>query len=98
MVAPRDVLTEENKLLIDLEKAASSSTAGRDWARYFGEWRAGNDDLISKPDSAFNQELEDEIKRLEKMRDSLKGDSSAGAKFWIDMLSLDIEGAKKLKI
>jgi hypothetical protein len=98
MVAPRDVLKEENKLLVNLEKTASTNPVGRDWARYFREWREGNDDLIGKPDSAFNQELEDEIKRLEKMRNSLTGDSSAGARFWIDMLNLDIEGAKKLKL
>jgi hypothetical protein len=98
MVASRDVLKDENKLLVDLEKTASGSPLGRDWARYFREWRDGNEDLIPQSDSAFNQELADEIKRLEKMRNSLAGESSAGAKFWIDMLNLDIENAKQLKL
>ena len=87
MVASRDVLKDENKLLVDLEKTASGSPAGRDWARHFREWRDGNEDLIRQSDSAFNQDLADEIKRLEKMRNSLAGDSSAGTKFWVDMLS-----------
>ena len=92
----REVLKEENKLLVDLEKTAASNPVGQDWARYFREWRDINDDLIRKPDSAFKQELTDETKRLEKMRNALTGDSSAGAKFYEGMLNLDIETAKKL--
>ncbi len=98
MAASRDFLTDENKLLATLEKTASDSSAGRDWARYFREWREGNEELIGRSDSAFNQDLADEIKRLETMRNSLVGDNSDGAKFWVNMLNLDIENAKQLKI
>ena len=82
MAASRDFLKDENKLLATLEQTASGSSAGRDWARYFREWREGNEELIGKSDLAFNQDLADEIKRLETMRNSLAGDSSDGAKFW----------------
>jgi len=98
MAASRDFLKDENKLLATLEQTASGSPAGRDWARYFREWREGNEELIGKSDSAFNQDLADEIKRLETMRNSLAGDSSDGTKFWVNMLNLDIENAKQLKI
>jgi hypothetical protein len=94
----RDVLKDENKLLVDLEKTASSNPVGQDWARFFREWRGTVDALIRQSDSGLNQGLDDEIKRLEKMRNSIAGDSSAGTKFWVDMLNLDIEGAEALKL
>ena len=63
MAASRHILKDENKLLATREQTASGSPAGRDWARYFREWREGNEELIGKSDSAFNQDLADEIKR-----------------------------------
>jgi hypothetical protein len=42
--------------------------------------------------------LEDEVKRLEKMRNAIAGDNSTGGQFWMNMLNLDIEAAKALKI
>lgn len=97
-MASRDELTEENRLLDDLEKRANTSPAGPGWAQYFSKWRGLNVDLIKLSDPAFNQELDNEIARLEKMRGSLAGDSSHGAKFWVDMLNLDIANANTLKI
>ena len=98
MVAPRDVLKDENKLLTDLEKTASGNPGGQDWARFFREWRGANEELIRQSDSGFNQGLDDEIKSLEKMRNAISGETGSGAKFWLDMLTLDIESAKSLKL
>jgi hypothetical protein len=56
MIASRDFLKDENKLLVNLEKTASGSPAGQSWVRYFREWREGNEGLIRQSDSAFNQD------------------------------------------
>jgi hypothetical protein len=98
MVASRDILKGENKLLVDLENLASSRPGGEDWANFFSQWRGINENLIGLSDSNLNQALDDEIKRLEKMRNAIAGDSTAGGQFWTDMLNLDIEGARALKV
>ena len=90
----RKALEDENKLLEELEQKAAGNAR---WVAYFSGWRKNNADLISKAaDSDFDREVNDEIKRLQKMRDSLSGDSSAGAKFYTDALDDDIQGTRAL--
>jgi len=99
MVASRDVLDQENKLLVDLENVASSKSGGEHWKAFFSEWRRINEDLINQSsDANFNKKLDEEIERLQKMRNAISGDSSDGGQFWTEMLSLDITAAKALKI
>ena len=98
MVASRDILKDENKLLTNLEKLAASDPSGGDWVAFFSDWRSVNDKLIAQSDSGLNKELDDEVKRLEKMRNAIAGDNSTGGQFWTNMLNLDIEAAKALKI
>src|SRR5690348_2214625 len=99
MVASRDVLDQENKLLVDLENVASNKSGGEDWKAFFSEWRRINEGLINESsDANFNKRLDEEIKRLQKMRNAISGDRSAGGQFWRQMLFLDITAAKALKI
>ena len=92
----RQVLKEENQLLDKLAQAASTSgSIGDGWVAFFRGWRENNEKLIGMADSAFAQELNEEIKRLESMRSSITGDS-AGAKYWKDALGVDIENVKEL--
>ena len=46
-------------------------------------------------DAAFDQALKEEINLLEGMRNSISGDS-AGAKYWKDLLGVDIQNTKQL--
>ena len=93
----RELLKEENQLLDKLAQVASTSgSIGDGWVAFFRGWRESNEKLIGMADdSAFAQELNEEIKRLESMRSSITGDS-AGAKYWKDVLGADIENGKKL--
>jgi hypothetical protein len=100
----REVLKKENELLNELAQktstmAKNSSGAEADvlnaWERYFRRHREINDDLIKKTDSAFDQELNDEIARLERMRDANSG-TSAVQKNSRASRGEDIEIARKL--
>ena len=42
MVASRDILKDENKLLTNLEKLAASDPSGGDWVAFFSDWRSAN--------------------------------------------------------
>ena len=106
MAASRDLLKDENSLLVKLENKAS---AGQDfnqplavsdrWARFFSEWRRINNNLIGQSsDSNFNAALDEEIARLQKMRNAIASDKSDGGSFWKTMLDLDITTANALKI
>jgi hypothetical protein len=91
----RKALEDENKLLDELAQKAASTPAGATWADFFRGFRETNEKLMSMADAAFDQELNEEIKRLEGMRNSITGDS-AGAKFHRDDLAADIKNAKEL--
>jgi hypothetical protein len=92
----KDVLKKENELLSDLQQRASASASvGEGWAQFFKGWRAANDRLIAMADSAFEQEVNAEIKRLESMRNAITGDSP-GATFWKESLGFDIDNSKEL--
>ena len=100
----REVLKKENELLEELAKRTSTFAQNlpalqadiiNDWAAYFRGWQKVNEDLIGKADSAIDDELKMEMKRLEGMRNSVTGDS-ASAKYWRQVLDEDIEIANKL--
>jgi hypothetical protein len=103
MADSRQALADESALLDAWANAVTQmggnnqETASR-WSVYFSRWSQLNADLAGLSDADFNQELDKEVARLEKMRNALAGDNSKGAKFWVDMLNLDIAGAKELKI
>jgi len=101
MADSRQVLAEESAILASWANSVSQmgnqDIAGR-WSEYFSRWSQLNANLAGLSDAEFNQELDREVARLEKMRNALAGDNSEGAKFWVDMLSLDIAGAQELKI
>lgn len=92
----RKALEDENALLAELEQTASGSVAGARWSSYFSGWRKCNTDLLSKPDADFDRGVNDEVSRLQKMRDSLAGDSSTSAKFYRDAISGDIQSTEDL--
>ena len=100
----REVLKKENELLNELAQKASAfakNSAGAEadllnaWERYFRRHREINDELIRKSDSAFDQELNEEIKRLGRMRDANAGGSPVENNSRASR-SEDIEIAKKL--
>ena len=99
----REVLKKENELLEELAKRTSTFAQNlpalqadiiNDWAAYFRGWQKINEDLIGKADSAIDDELKMEMKRLEGMRNSVTGDS-ASAKYWRQVLDEDIEIANE---
>jgi hypothetical protein len=91
----RKALEDENKLLDEFAQKAASTPAGATWADFFRGWRETNVKLMSMADAAFDQELNEEIKRLEGMRNSITGDS-AGAKVHRDALAADIKNTEDL--
>jgi hypothetical protein len=92
----RKALEDENKLLGELEQKASASAAGARWSSFFKGWRNCNNDLLRKSDADFDRSVNDEVKRLEQMRDSLAGDTSISAEFYRSALGDDIQGTKDL--
>ena len=92
----RKALEDENKLLNELEQNASASAAGARWVLYFRGFRNVNSDLLGKSDADFDGAVNDEVKRLEKMRDSLAGDSGTSAEFYKRAIGDDIQGTKDL--
>ena len=94
MANSRDALKDEVNLLADLEKRASGNP---EWEAFFREWRGINEKLIGMSDSGLNDALEEEVQRLKKMRDAIKGDKSMGGQFWTKMLNVDIDAARSLK-
>ena len=93
----RKALEDENKLLAQLEQTVSGNVAGARWSSYFSGWRKCNSDLLGKSDAAdFDRGVNDEVLRLQKMRDSLAGDSSTSAKFYRDAISDDIQSTEDL--
>ena len=103
-VKAREVLNKENELLEEATKRTSTFAQNlpglqadiiNDWAAYFRGWQKVNEDLIGKADSATDDELKMEMKRLEGMRNSVTGDS-ASAKYWRQVLDEDIEIANRL--
>jgi hypothetical protein len=100
----REVLKKENELLDDLAQRASvfaQKAVGVEadvinaWTREFRGRRESNDELIGKDDSAFDQELKEEIKLLESLRNSITGGSDV-AQYWRGDLGEDIALSKKL--
>ena len=92
----RKTLEDENKLLAELEQTASGNTAGARWSSYFSGWRKYNNDLLGKSEADFDRGVNDEVKRLQKMRDSLAGDNSTSANFYRDAISSDIQSTEDL--
>jgi len=100
----RAVLKKENELLDDLAQRASvfaQNAVGVEadvinaWVREFRGRRESNDELIGKDDSAFDQELKEEIKLLESLRNTITGGSDV-AQYWREDLGDDIALSKKL--
>jgi hypothetical protein len=75
--------------------AGVQSDVLNDWAAYFRGWQRINQGLISGSDSALDQELNAEVKRLEGMRDSISGENASDT-YWRQVLNEDIEDAKRL--
>lgn len=100
----REALKKENAVLDDLAQRASAfakNAVGVEadiinaWVREFNGRRESNDDLIGKSDAAFDQELKEEIKLLENLRNSVSG-SGDMAEYWRADLGDDIALSKKL--
>lgn len=89
-------LEDENKLLDELDQKASASAAGARWSSYFRGFRKCNSELLGKTGADFDRAVNDEVKRLEKMRDSLAGDSGTSAEFYKRAIGDDIQGTKDL--
>ena len=100
----REVLKKENELLKKLAESVSTFTQGlteeqgaavlNDWVVYFEGWRKINDGLIASKD--LNGELNEEVERLKKFRNSLTGDSAAAEFYRAKVFGTDIAAAEKL--
>jgi hypothetical protein len=92
----RKALEDENKLLDELDQKASASAAGTRWSSYFRGFRKVNSDLLGKSDADFDRAVNAEVNRLEKMRDTLAGDSGTSAEFYKSAIGDDILSTKGL--
>ena len=92
----RKALEDENKLLDELDQKASASAAGARWSSYFRGFRKVNSDLLGKADADFDRAVNAEVNRLEKMRDTLAGDSGTSAEFYKSAIGDDILSTKGL--
>lgn len=97
MPTPQETLQNEAQLLNSWITQAESAGFG-EWSEYFRRWGEINLELAELPGNELNTELDNEVARLTKMRNALAGDTSDGAKFWVDMLNLDIASANALKV
>ena len=92
----RKALEDENKLLNELEQKASDSAAGARWVSYFRGFRKVNSDLLGKSDADFDRDVNNEVKRLEKLLGTLAGDTGTSAEFYKSAIGDDILGTKGL--
>ena len=101
----RAILKKESEMLNKLVQTASAfakdAAAGTE-ADVFNAWvqelqghRDANNDLIGKADAEFDQELNEEIKLLERMRASITGNTAID-EYWKGNIGEDIAISKKL--
>lgn len=101
----RAILNKESEMLNKLVQTASAfakdAAAGTE-ADVFNAWvqelqghRDANGDLIGKADAEFDQELNEEIKLLERMRASITGNTAID-EYWKGNIGEDIAISKKL--
>lgn len=90
-----------NKLVQTASAFAKDAAAGTE-ADVFNAWvqelqghRDANGDLIGKADAEFDQELNEEIKLLERMRASITGNTAID-EYWKGNIGEDIAISKKL--
>lgn len=89
----RELLKAENQLL---GKLIDMIPAGDSWRSFLDGWKTNNQRLIDDTnDTKVEQDLKEEISRLQGMLESIKGDT-AGATFWKNSLSEDIKNTQAL--
>jgi hypothetical protein len=92
----RKALEDENKLLNEWNRRRQPVPQAHAGCYISAGFATLIGDLLGKSDADFDGAVNDEVKRLEKMRDSLAGDSGTSAEFYKRAIGDDIQGTKDL--